>query len=154
MLHRRPDLIVPIRDRRQHKRILTLKNFGIFVVVALIAFVAISTRSELRGNGDRGDYGGLLSRELPKPVEPKPMEVVHEAQPVVEQTHADPMLVEPMTRAQWLQDQTATVVPVTTANASTIARGDGDVTIVGDSSGVTIIRRERHKPVLSGGFGK
>lgn len=152
----RPDLIVPIRDRRRRKRILTLKHFGIFMAVLAVVFVAISIRSEMRGLNP-GGYGRLFNREVPPAVEAKPMEVVHEAEPsaVAEQTHADPMLVQPMERAQWLVDDTtattATVVPVMTAAS---VRGNGDVAIVGGTEGVTVVRKERRKPVLSGGFGR
>ncbi|HET8773422.1 MAG TPA: hypothetical protein VFP80_06515 [Thermoanaerobaculia bacterium] len=152
----RPDLIVPIRDRRRRKRILTLKHFGIVMAVLAVAFVAISIRSEMRGLGPSG-YGRLFNREVPPAVEAKPMEVVHEAEPaaVADQTHVDPMLVQPMERSQWLVDETAattaTVVPV--VNAASV-RGDGDVAIVGGSDGVTVVRQERRKPVLSGGFGR
>jgi hypothetical protein len=82
MSRHRPDLIVPIHDRRKHKRILTLKNFGIFVAVLVVAFVAISIRSEMRSLRP-GDYGRLFRREVPPPVEPKPMEVVSEEAPPV-----------------------------------------------------------------------
>jgi hypothetical protein len=153
-MSRRPDLIVPIRDRRKRVRILTLKNFGVFVLVMVAAFVAISIRSEMRSLTP-GDYGRLFHREVPSPVEPKPMDVVQEApvSPVDDQTHADPMLVEPMQRSQWLVDDTATttVTPVVTTAS---VRGDGDVAIVGGSEGVTVVRRERKRPVLSGGFGR
>jgi hypothetical protein len=153
-MSRRPDLIVPVRDRRRRKRILTLKNFGIVMAVLLIAFVAISIRSEMRGLKP-GDYGRLFGREVP-PIEPKPMEVVREEPPsVADQTQADPTLVEPMARSQWLVDDATTattaVTPVVTAAS---VRGESDLAIVGGSEGVTVVRTERRKPVLSGGFGR
>src|SRR5215210_2323531 len=153
----RLDLIVPIHDRRKRKRILTLKNFGIFMAVLVVAFIAISIRSELRGLAP-GDYGRLFRREVPPPVEAKPMEIVREEEPpaVDDQSHADPMLVEPMARAQWLVDDTATTTaPVTTPVVTSASmRGEADVAIVGGSEGVTVVRKERRKPVLSGGFGR
>jgi hypothetical protein len=155
-----PDLIVPIRDRRQRKRILTLKNFGVFMAVLAVVFVAISIRSEMRGLNP-GGYGRLFNSAVPPAVEAKSMEVVTEAQPstvdsrVADQTHADPMLVQPMVRAQWLDDDTttttATAVPVVAAAS---VRGDGQVAIVGGTDGVAVMRTERRKPVLSGGFGR
>ena len=155
MPSRRPDLIVPIRDRRQHKRYLTLKNVGIFGIVSLVAFAAISIRSEMR-DLKPGDYGRLFGREAAVEIEQKPVEVVREAPAVDDQTHADPMLVEPAARAQWLQDDTAapvptTVVPVTTAD---VRGGRSEVTIVGGAGGVAVVRKERRAPVLSGGFGR
>ena len=153
-MSRRPDLIVPVRDRRRRKRILTLKNFGIFVAVLTIAFVAISIRSEMRSLRP-GDYGRLFGREVPPPVEPKPLEVVHEApSPVDDSTHADPTLVEPMARSQWLVDDTATTTMTPVVVNAAAVRGEGDVTIVGGSEGVTVVQRERRRPVLSGGFGR
>ena len=154
----RPDLIVPVRDRRQRKRILTLKNFGIFVAVLLIAFLAISIRSEMRGLSP-GDYGRLFRNEVPPPVEPKPMEVVREQEPppaVDDQTHADPTLVQPMARSQWLVDESAAATPALVTPVVTTAsmRGESDLAIVGGSDGVTVMRTERRKPVLSGGFGR
>jgi hypothetical protein len=74
-MSRKPDLIVPIRDRRQSKRYLTLKNFGIVVGVLVVIFVGISIRSEMRGTSV--DYGRLMQRELPSDPGPlKPREVV------------------------------------------------------------------------------
>lgn len=154
----RPDLIVPIRDRRRRKRILTLKNFGIFTAVLLVAFVAISLRSEMRGLNP-GDYGRLFRSEVPSPVEAKPMEVVREQEPapaVDDQTHADPTLVQPMARSQWLVDEstTAAAAAVTAPVVVASVPGKADVAIVGGTDGVTVVRQERRKPVLSGGFGR
>ena len=153
----RPDLIVPIRDRRARKRILTLKNFAIFVAVLVLLFAIITIRSEMRGS-TRGDYGRLFGREAAVEIEQKPVEVVHEAPPPVDDaTHADPMLTEPAARAQWLQDQNAaaaTLVPVTAADASRATSGSAEVAIVGGNAGVAVVRKDRKKPVLSGGFGR
>ena len=154
MFGRRRDLIVPIRDRRQHKRILTLKNFGWFALVCTLAFVGISIRSEMRGLGP-SSYGGLLQKELP-PADLKPVEVVRENPAAVpDQTHADPMLVEPAARSQWLQDGAATSTIVTApADVARFGESRSDVAIVGGSDGVSVVRKERRRPVLSGGFGR
>lgn len=155
-MSRRPDLIVPIRDRRQRKRYLTLKNFGIVVLVMVVAFIAISIRSEMRGL-QPGDYGRLFRSEVPAPVEPEPMEVVREELPAVDdQTHADPLLVEPMARAQWLVDDTTSTAPTATVSpvAAASVRGEADVAIIGGEEGVSVVRREKRRPVLSGGFGR
>src|ERR1041384_7907759 len=55
MNRHRPDLIVPIKDRRQRKRYLTLKNFGWFMLAAVVIFIGITIRSEMRGRSS-GDY--------------------------------------------------------------------------------------------------
>ena len=156
-MSRRPDLIVPIHDRRKRTRILTLKNFAIVMAVLVVGFVGVSIHSEMRGRTS-GDFGRLFRREQPPPVAPKPMDVIREeAPPVADATHANPMLVEPMARSQWLLDETATTQAEMTTpvvvNAASV-RGDAEVTIVGGTEGVTIVKRERKRPVLSGGFGR
>jgi hypothetical protein len=156
MLRRRPDLIVPIRDRRQRKRYLTLKNFCYASIAAIVLFLGITIRSEMRGTGP-ANYGRLVAREMPK-VEQKPVEVVREAMTVdSEATHADPMLTAPMRREQWLHAQSETshvvVATPTRANAA-MATGETDVVIVGGPEGVQIVQRERRRPQLRGGFGR
>jgi hypothetical protein len=70
------------------------------------------------------------------------------------------MLVAPLAREQWLHDGTAAVqssavVPVGAGAQVVPPRvGDTDVVIVGGPEGVQVVRRERRKPVLSGGFGR
>lgn len=160
-MRRRPDLIVPIHDRRKSKRILTIKNFAIALGAFLVIFAGISIRSELRGTG--GDYGRLMQRELPNPMVPKPVEVVTEATttPVPELTHADPMLTAPMAREQWLHGDpnaltttTATTAEVMPRAEASVATGETRVAIVGGIEGVTVVKRERRAPTLGGGFGR
>jgi hypothetical protein len=150
----RPDLIVPIRDRRQHKRYLTLKNAGIASAVAFVAFIGVSIYSEVRRPAPN-DYGRLARREIPPlPVAQKPLEVVRETPSIDDQAHADPMLVAPAARASWLGNETsnAAVIPPP-APAPTAARG-GDVAIVGGPEGVSIVQQKKRHPVLAGGFGR
>lgn len=156
MRRHRPDLIVPIRDRRQRKRYLTLKNFAIAAVAAGVLFVGISIRSEMRGTGP-ANYGRLVEREMPQVEQRRPVEVVAEAPTVdQEQTHADPMLVQAAAREQWLRDQSTApvVVDVPPRAAAAMATGATDVVIVGGPEGVKIVQRERRKPTLTGGFGR
>ena len=152
MPSRRPDLIVPIRDRRQHKRYLTLKNLGIGAAVLAILFIAITLRSEMRGRTP-GEFGRLFSREIPA-IEQKPVEVVHEAPATVpDATHADPLLTEPAARAHWLEGEAATVAAVPAQPP--VRSSASEVAVVGGPEGVTVVRKEaRPKPVLSGGFGR
>lgn len=160
MFRRRPDLIVPIRDRRQHKRYLTLKNFGIAMAVLTVLFIAISIRSEYGGT-DNSSFGRLVEREMPVVEQKKPVEVVEEQSPasVDDATHADPMLVAPMAREQWLRGDTTTdgsltnVQPMPRAEAA-VASGETRVAIVGGPNGVSVVRQERRQPVLAGGFGR
>lgn len=157
-MRRRPDLIVPIHDRRKRRRILTLKNFAIAMVVFVVIFAGISIRSELRGTS--ADYGRLMQRELPPPITPdKPVEVVTEAsQPVPEATHADPLLLAPMAREQWLHGDpnapVATTAEVMPRAEVSVATGETRVAIVGGTEGVSVVKRERRGPVLAGGFGR
>ena len=154
-MRQRPDLIVPIRDRRQRKRYLTLKNFGYASIAAAVLFIGITIRSEMRGVGPT-NYGRLVERELPHVVEQKPVEVVKEA-PVVnnEQTHADPFLTEAAAREQWLRAQAEPLpVAVPPRIAAAVATGETDLAIVGGPEGVKVVQRERRKPVLTGGFGR
>lgn len=152
MRQRRPDLIVPVKDRRARKRYLTLKNFGWFALVCAIAFAAITIRSEFR---DPTDHGTLYERRVISEVEQRPVEVVEEATPIGDQAVADPMLVAPLARSEWLEgDQTATLMEV--SPAMSVPRGElkGRIAIVGGPEGLTVVSEERRKPVLSGGFGR
>jgi len=50
-------------DRRQHRRIITLKNFGWFLLVSVFALATVNVVSEFRA--PRGhDYGRLSKREV------------------------------------------------------------------------------------------
>jgi hypothetical protein len=159
MSHRRPDLIVPVRDRRQGKRYLTLKNFRNVTLALVVVFAVISIRSEWGSDGV-SDFGRLYQSELPD-VEQKPVETVSEATPVADQSHADPMLVEPMVREQWLHaDTTLTATPVPMAletaerAVEAVQSGETRVAIVGGTEGVSLVKQTRTTPVLSGGFGR
>jgi hypothetical protein len=156
MWRHKPDLIVPIRDRRQHKRYLTLKNFGYALIAAIVLFIGITISSEMRGNGP-ANYGRLVDRELPQVVEQKPVEVVNETPAIDnEQTHADPMLTAPMAREQWLHAQTPAPVPVNVPSRveAAVSSGETGVAVVGGPEGVKIVQKERRRPTLSGGFGR
>ena len=152
---RKADLIVPIRDRRQRKRYLTLKNFAWACGIAFVLFVVISIRSEMRGTAPEY-YGRLYERELPQVEQQRPVEVVREAAPVPEHTHADPTLTEAYAREQWLRESNAAAaVPTTTVTVQPrVASADSKVAIVGGTDGVAIVKIDRRKPVLAGGFGR
>ena len=164
MTRSRPDLIVPIRDRRQSKRYLTVRNVGISIFVLLVAFLLITIRSEMRGVRP-GDYGRLYHSEMPDAVKPAaPVEVVRDGTPPVpDHDAADPMLVEPMARAQWLGDTppgtpattAAIVAPVEpTVTYQAPVAGDAHVAIVGGAEGVAIVKEAKKRPTLKGGFGR
>ena len=145
-------------DRRRHVRVLTLKNFGWAMLVLVVGFAVISIRSEFTNSDPKpGQYGRLYDHEVLPVAEQAPPEVVREeGQPVDDQDAADPMLVQPAARAQWLTGEepepVATTAAPTRVEASTT--GSGPLAIVGDSSGVSVVQHDRAKPQLSGGFGR
>src|SRR4051812_2324454 len=95
----KPELIVPIRDRRSRRRIFTLKNFAKAAAVLVVIFVLLSFDWH-RPTGN--DYGRLVARQVePAPVA-KPMPVVTEAKPIEDQTGIDPLLIAPAAREQQL----------------------------------------------------
>jgi hypothetical protein len=148
-MRQRADLIVPVKDRRQHKRYLTLKNFAIACGVAFVLFMIVTVLSETRGPAP-DDYGRLVRREIPvTPVEAKPLDVVTEAPaPVDDQAYADPTLVQPMARQQqWMGNEPAKVAAV---QPTTPPAGD-DVAVEGGPEGVSVAK---HRPLLKGGFGR
>lgn len=157
-MRQRPDLIVPVKDRRQHKRYLTLKNVAIAGAVSFVLFLVISVLSETRRPAPN-EYGRLAKQEIPVKVEQKPMDVVSEDVPAIDdQSSADPTLVEPMARQQWLggSDNTSSasvMPPVPPPPPPATVRGEG-VAIVGGPEGVTLVQQKKRHPVLAGGFGR
>ncbi len=146
----RPDLIVPIRDRRQHKRILTLKNFGKVALGIAIFFLGVTIRSDLR-RSPSGDYGRLFGKQVSgqTSVQPKRVDVVREA-PVVDQTAADPWLLAPAAREQYLGVNLS--VQPTASQVPPAQAAPGEAAVVNGPNGVTIVRGEATKqPTLSGG---
>src|SRR4051812_21290598 len=86
-------------ERRRRVRIVTLRNFGWLTIAMLIAFGAITVRSEWSGRNAH-DYGRLLDRQIKRDVpQPKAIETVGEADPpIADQTPA--MTVVPVEQAQ------------------------------------------------------
>jgi len=146
-------------ERRQRVRILTLKNFGLVAIVAVVLLVGANLVSEARRT-HHGDYGRLFGREVGKSetVTARKVEVVTEA-PVADQTAADPLLLAPAGREQYLEtgeiNATAPAQaiearqPLIPQQAPSVA--PGRVAIVGDEGGVAIVGTQRP---LRGGFGR
>lgn len=155
---KRPDLIVPIRDRRQGRRYLTLRNARNAFLVFAVLFLAITIRSELQPRHSE-TFGRLLERELPT-VEPKAVEVVQEApSPIPDQTVPDPMLLAPAQREQWLYGETgataaASLEPLPAVAAQVPADAKSRMVIVGGPEGVALVEQKRQRQVLRGGFGR
>jgi hypothetical protein len=160
----KPGLIVPIRDRRQRRRILTLKNFRNAFLVALALFAGLTITAHVRNrNAPADEYGRLYGKQIPRAeIAPKPVEIIHESQ-IADADAADPMLVQAQARAQLLQADSNVPTappPLTTAGAMTAtpaakrAAGDEHVTIVGGPEGVTLVKKSTDRPELGGGFGR
>lgn len=149
--------IVPIRDRRRGRRILTLRNLGFAALALLIIFLGISLRSEMRGGTASGDYGRLYSNELPKlaPIAKAPEVVTEAPAQIDDQNAADPTLMQPQARAQWLEPAPV-APPVTPSTPPRPPAGRGEVAIVGGPDGVTTTSTSGQEPrrVLRGGIFK
>jgi hypothetical protein len=148
-----PDLIVPIRDRRQHRRILTLRNFrnACFVLVAL--FAGITIEANLRDSKPRPDFGRLYGHQIESVVAVPKHPEMRDAQPIVDQTAADPTLVDAAARSQILVAQPATPTRVPTQQIQSVRDGS-HLAIVGGPEGVEIVQENQTRPVLRGGFGR
>jgi hypothetical protein len=162
----RRDLIVPIRDRRQSRRYLTTRNVLGTFGIAILAFAAITIRSEMQHPS--GTYGRLFGEQVQVAAPaPQPVAVVTEG-PVPDQTAADPMLVSAGAREQILgvnPQPAAAPAPAPTyapepapiAPASVAANGDGEharVAIVGGADGVKLVQQDGKRPLLGGGIFK
>lgn len=166
---RSPLLIVPIRDRRQRRRILTIKNCAISMLSIAIVIASISIYNGAH-RGPGGAYGRLFGSQVaaPKSSLERNVDVIQEA-PVPDQVATDPMLVAPAAREQLLMANTnapapaptTTIAPMTQplANPSPkVVAGDGHgTTIVGDGTGVTIVHpvtSTAPRKLLAGGIFK
>jgi hypothetical protein len=154
-MRNRPDLIMPIRDRRRCKRVLTLKNFRNFALGIAVLLLAVTIQSDLR-HLKPGQYGRLFSKQVPSQPEiaPRKIEVVREAPPVPDQTAADPLLLASAAREQYLGVNTPPALPnEAPAIPPPPASASSDVAIVSGPNGVTIVRGEaKRQPALSGGI--
>ncbi|MGZ8830102.1 MAG: hypothetical protein ACXW2Q_06965 [Thermoanaerobaculia bacterium] len=166
MSGRKSEVIVPIRDRRQGRRILTLKNIRNVAVVLIAIFAVITIYAKFRTPKIADDYGRLYKGQIKTPdVTPKQPEIVEEAGPIADADGADPTLLSAAARAQYLgtvSNVPAQTTTVTTASAlapapaqttSTLQK-DERLTIVGGTEGVSIVKETREPPVLGGGFAK
>jgi hypothetical protein len=156
---RKPLLIVPIRDRRQRRRILTIRNCAITMLSIAVIFASISIYNEAR-RAPAGEYGRLFRSQVPSTntAVSRKVDVIEEG-PIDDQRAADPMLVAPAAREQLLRaDSNVPVAPApvpTPPAANVSAHG---TTIVGDGNGVAVVHASTTstaaKPVLSGGIFK
>ena len=143
-------------ERRRHRRIVTLKNFGWLMIAVLVIFIGLSFDRHVRSDG----YGRIMDGRIASAndIRPKP-QVITEAPPVADQNVADPMLLAPAAREQeFLSTAPLTPAPVTAAQITPVVEtpASGSVSIVGDSGGVAIVRNgdAAKRPVLAGGIFK
>jgi hypothetical protein len=158
----RPDLIVPIRDRRTRRRVLTLKNFGYAAIAFVVVFAAVTIQSDLR-HSKKDSYGRLFGKQVSgqPDVVPQKVDIVTEA-PVPDETSADPLLIAPAAREQYLginssnMPQPQPPQPIMSSSVITpqpLATAPGAVSIVGGPEGVTITKDQaKQRPTLSGGI--
>jgi len=160
MSHSHPDLIVPIRDRRRGKRILTLKNVRNAALITIGLIVAFFVVAEIRQPKSKDDYGRLFGQQVAVPApEVKPTQQIVTEGPIPDQDHADPTLLSAAAREQYLGvtpgaplAPTSTVEPpvqppATLANSKHVA-------IVGDANGVAISTSTQPRETLGGGIFK
>ena len=156
-----------MNDRRQRKRILTLKNAGRFAIAIAVVFAGLTIQSEMRRGPSDGNYGRLLGKQVARQDEiSKPKFDVVKEGPVADQTAADPTLLQPGVKAQQYGsgvDLTPSGAPApspaTAAEAAAPHTGEPighGTAIVGGSDGITIVKggTQQQRPVLSGGIFK
>ena len=158
----RPDLIVPVRDRRSRKRVLTLKNFGYAAIAFVVVFAAVTIQSDLR-HSKKDSYGRLFGKQVSgqPDVVPQKVDIVREA-PVPDETSADPLLIAPAAREQYLGVDSSNmpqpqpqqqVINSSVMPSQPLGTAPGAVQIVGGPEGVTITKTQAtQRPTLSGGI--
>jgi hypothetical protein len=153
------ELIVPIRDRRQRRRFLTVKNLRNALLVILAIFAGITIEANLRKPAT-SDYGRLYGQKMqPTSSMPKKPEIVQEGQ-INDANSADPTLVTAQARAQILTGesdvpQTQTTAPAPPPPGTLVGHDNtGRLVLVGGPEGVTLVQQKDTRPVLGGGFGK
>ncbi|MEO8216798.1 MAG: hypothetical protein ABI718_06935 [Acidobacteriota bacterium] len=159
----------PPRDRRQHRRIVTLKNTAKLFVVLLVIFALISIASEYMGRSRPGQHGRLYEKRLDPALErlptPPPPVVVEEQKVSTDQIAANPFLVESGARSQYLGvdplspavDSAKTIVQPPLANAPRLDGGtfyDSDGNVIGSppktesQAKVPPLKHDEHQKVV------
>ena len=158
---RKPLLIVPIRDRRQRRRILTIRNCAISMLSVAVVIAAVSVYNEAH-RAPAGEYGRLFGSQVPatNTAITRNVDVIKEG-PVDDQRAADPMLIAPAAREKLLlaSSNVPAPAPVAVTPPSAIGNVSGHgTTIVGDGNGVAVVHgsttSSNARPVLSGGIFK
>src|ERR1041385_5148335 len=148
-------------ERRRRVRILTLKNAGRALLVAIVVLAGVNLLSEIHKTHN-GEFGALFDQQVTQTdtVAPRKIEVVTEAPANIEDHDtSDPLLLAPALRQQKFLDtneimpRTAQVVSVPQQPLlQTQPQAEhGRLGIVGDENGVSVVGTRR---VLRGGFGR
>jgi hypothetical protein len=163
---RKPLLIVPIRDRRQRRRILTIRNCAVSMLSVAVLVAAISTYNASR-RAPASEYGRLFGGQVQttNTAVSRKVDIIEEG-PADDQRAGDQMLVAPAAREQSLRADTNVPVPAAAPIPARSPAAIGNVnghgtTIVGDGSGVAVVHAPATsttstapRPVLSGGIFK
>jgi hypothetical protein len=143
-----PPSYLPPRDRRRGKRYLTLKNFAIVLLVVAVGFTGLSLRSEMR-RPKPGQYGELFRIHTRESVDKLPVKVpvVTEA-PVPEKPSVDPMNLDQVNRAEWLEgeEDSSSVTTASTSQPFMIepqysSRTHSRIRISGGANGIWVERK-------------
>ena len=163
----RPDLVVPVRDRRQRKRYVTVKNLRNALIVVAVLFLGLTVWAAFHGRKTDG-YGRLVATQVGSTdtMARKAAPTIVQEAPIPDQTAVDPLLVTANARAQILGG-TPSQLPVagTTQTAAGVdpmprslrTNSGRGATIVGGADGVTLVRptgKPADRPVLQGGVFK
>ncbi len=161
----RPDLVVPVRDRRQRKRYLTLKNLRNAMIVIVVLFAGLTLWSAFHGKKTDG-YGRLVATQVgtTETMTKRPAPTIVNEAPISDQTAVDPLLISANAKAQILggtsSAQLPTPAPVQTPTGvgtmppSLRSNPGHGVAIVGGADGVTLVRpggKPVERPKLQGG---
>jgi hypothetical protein len=154
-----PRFLMP--ERRRGVRIVTLKNFGAFILIAVGLFAAVELVERARRPAP-GDYGRVIGKQLPQAVSAtRAPEVVTEGE-ITDQTAVDPMLVAPAARSQYLGSPELPKPPLARSAAAekpavpAVSRDAYGVAIGGEVQGVTVVvgKSATPMPQLAGGIFK
>jgi hypothetical protein len=152
---RAPLLIVPIRDRRQGRRILTIRNCAITMLAVAVVIASISIYSQRR----RGEGRELFRTETPAANGVARNDDIISEGDAIDQNPPAPMLAAPAAREYVPLPAPAPATRITkiTPAPPVVIEGHGTA-IVGDGEAVKVIKAPATStappPPLSGGIFK
>lgn len=149
---------VPLVERRRRRRIVTLRNFGAFLLIALLVLAMVNIRSEMRDTTG-GDYGRLYGRGIDSVTGVAPRAAGEAGGEIEDAVSPDPFSLDAARREQYLGATRLSPVPLVdpqpAATAYVPPPSGSNVRIVGGPEGVAVVKEERRPaPPLGGGFGR